>query len=302
MQDIAVSPLVFDPSRNTVECVIPVNDHEEAPHFSGLRKLLHFLCWILLYISLVMGTFTSQWVIKKLRAWNDEKFWNKTAAMMLSSVILFFGGLTVNIYTLVKTKDLYFWVFLGFTFLVLLRRVFWCIWIHTRNCTIGECWENINLCLTQAHGDLTSRNLCSCVFLYPAIFMACHHLLWILLGVITEPFWGFTILVAVIAVCVIFFFLFSELYNVFPAPQNFRPSEKSSSDKNMDVIIMSCILFVAVLSAFVLLLLVLFAVAQVFLSESLIATLIQNALTFVVTALFGYLRLSKGVKMMETPV
>ena len=65
---------------------------------------------------------------------------------------------------------------------------------------------------------------------------------------------------------------------------------------------MSCILFVAVLSAFVLLLLVLFAVAQVFLSESLIATLIQNALTFVVTALFGYLRLSKGVKMMETPV
>ena len=302
MQDIAVSPLVFDPSRNTVECVIPVNDHEEAPHFSGLRKLLHCLCWILLYISLVMGTFTSQWVIKKLRAWNDEKVWNKTAAMMLSSVILFFGGLTVNIYALVKTKDLYVWVFLGFTFLVLLRRVFWCIWIHKRNCTIRECWKNINLCLTQGHGDLTSRNLCSCVFLYPAIFMACHHLLWILLGVITEPFWGFTILVAVIAVCVIFFFLFSELYNVFPAPQNFRTSEKSSSDKNMDVIIMSCLLFLAVLSAFVLLLLVLFAVAQVFLSESLIATLIQNALTFVVTALFGYLRLSKGVKMMETPV
>ena len=71
-----------------------------------------------------MGTFTSQWVIKKLRAWNDEKVWNKTAAMMLSSVILFFGGLTVNIYALVKTKDLYVWVFLGFTFLVLLRRVF----------------------------------------------------------------------------------------------------------------------------------------------------------------------------------
>ena len=35
--------------------------------------------------------------------------------------------------------------------------------------------------------------------------MACHHLLWILLGVITEPFWGFTVLGAVISVCVIFY-------------------------------------------------------------------------------------------------
>lgn len=36
--------------------------------------------------------------------------------------------------------------------------------------------------------------------------------------------------------------------------------------------------------------LVLFAVAQVFLSKSLIATLVQNALTFVVTAWFEYSR------------
>ena len=35
--------------------------------------------------------------------------------------------------------------------------------------------------------------------------MACHHLLWILLGVITEPFWGFTVLGAVISVCAIFY-------------------------------------------------------------------------------------------------
>ena len=89
----------------------------------------------------------------------------------------------------------------------------------TRNSNIFKCCrEKINLCLTQGHGYSTSRNLYSCVFLYPAIFMACHHLLWILLGVITEPFWGFTILVAVIAVCAIFFFLVSELYCVSPPP------------------------------------------------------------------------------------
>ena len=71
----------------------------------------------------MIGTFTAQWVIKELKAWNDEKVWNKTTALMLSSVILFFGGLTINIYALVKNKDLYVGVFLGFIFFVLLQWV-----------------------------------------------------------------------------------------------------------------------------------------------------------------------------------
>ena len=313
MQDIAVNPLVFDPSRNTVECIIP--GHEKAPPLPGLKKLLHTLCWSLLYISLVMGTFTSQWVIKKLRAWNKEEIWNKerswkkTSAMMILSVFLFFGSLGINIYALIETRDLYVGVFLGFTFLVLLRRVVWCTWIHkdcnyNGNCNISECLKEFNLCVTQGHGHLTSRNFFSFVFLYPAIFMACHHLLWILLGVITEPFWGFTILVAVISVCTIFFFLVSELFDVLPAPQNSDPAQddQPSGDQKI-VFIMSFILSFAVLSAFVLLLLVLFAVAQVFLSESLVATLVQNALTIFVTVWFGYLGLKKdnhiGVKIME---
>ena len=324
MQDIAVNPLVFDPSRNTVECVIP--GHEKAPPLPGLKKLLHTLCWSLLYISLVMGTFTSQWVIKKLRAWNKEEIWNKerswkkTSAMMILSVFLFFGSLGINIYTLIETRDLYVGVFLGFTFLVLLRRVVWCTWIHKDcnyngngncncncNCNISECLKEFSLCVTQGHGHLTSRNFFSFVFLYPAIFMACHHLLWILLGVITEPFWGFTILVAVISVCTIFFFLVSELFDVLPAPQNSDPAQDDQpSGDQKKVFIMSFILSFAVLSAFVLLLLVLFAVAQVFLSESLVATLVQNALTIFVAVWFRYLGFKKdnhiGLKIMETTV
>ena len=265
-----------------------------------------------------MGTFTSQWVIKKLRAWNKEEIWNKerswkkTSAMMILSVFLFFGSLGINIYALIETRDLYVGVFLGFTFLVLLRRVVWCTWIHkdcnyNGNCNISECLKEFNLCVTQGHGHLTSRNFFSFVFLYPAIFMACHHLLWILLGVITEPFWGFTILVAVFSVCTIFFFLVSELFDVLPAPQNSDPAQDDQpSGDQKKVFIMSFILSFAVLSAFVLLLLVLFAVAQVFLSESLVATLVQNALTIFVTVWFGYLGLKKdnhiGVKIMETTV
>ena len=303
MQDIAVNPLVFDPSRNTVECIIP--GHEKAPPLPGLKKLLHTLCWSLLYISLVMGTFISQWVIKKLRewdkeeSWKNERSWKKIAAMMISSVFLFFGSLGINIYALIETKDLYVIVFLGFTIFVLLRRVVWCTGVHMDcNCirNIFECFKKFNLCVIQGHGHLTSKNFVSIVFLYPAIFMACHHLLWILLGVITEPFWGFTILVAVISVCTIFFFLVSELFDVLPAPQNSDPAQHDQpSGDQKKVFIMSFILSFAVLSAFVLLLLVLFAVAQVFLSESLVSTLVQNALTLFVAALVGYLGRKKEI-------
>ena len=50
----------------------------------------------------------------------------------------------------------------------------------------------------------------------------------------------------------------------FPHLKIFEPSEQPDSDQKMDMIIMSCIVSFAVLSAFVLLFLVLFAVAQVF--------------------------------------
>lgn len=93
-----------------------------------------------------------------------------------------------------------------------------------------------------------------------------------------------------------FFFLLSELCDVFPAPNNYEASEEPNANKDKFVITMSVTLTLAVLSAFVLLLLVLFAVAQVFLSESLISTLVQNILTFVVTAWFGYLGVKGGVR------
>lgn len=101
----------------------------------------------------------------------------------------------------------------------------------------------------------------------------------------------------------------SELYDVFCPPKHDEESEpdnsgearyeeaseEPSADKDNFVIIMSCIFTAAIVSAFVLLLLILFAVAQVFLSESLISTLVQTILTFVVTAWFGCLRVKGGV-------
>ena len=40
---------------NTVECVIP--RHGKAPQFSGVKQLLHGVCWSLQAISLAMSTY-----------------------------------------------------------------------------------------------------------------------------------------------------------------------------------------------------------------------------------------------------
>ena len=79
---MAVIPLVSDPRLNTVECVIP--GHGKAPQFSGVKQLLHSVCWSLLFISLAMSTLSSQLITVKLRSWDGEDdYRSKTAATML---------------------------------------------------------------------------------------------------------------------------------------------------------------------------------------------------------------------------
>lgn len=121
----------------------------------------------------------------------------------------------------------------------LLRRMVWCMYVHR-----WKWFRKRNL--NEGHGEKTTENLFSGVVLYPAAFIAYHHLLWILLAMITEPFWGFTVLVAVIALCTTFFFLVSELCCVFP-----RNSSPSEYRKEKFIFFMPFCLIVAVLFAFV---------------------------------------------------
>lgn len=280
LQDIAVIPLVSDPRLNTVECVIP--GHGKAPQFSGVKQLLHGVCWSFLAISLAMSTFSSQWIILKLKSWDGKKnCQSKIAAVMLLSLLLSVGGLGISLTNICLEHDnIYICVFFGSIWFVLLRRMVWCLYLRRWK------WFSIGN-LTEGHGKMPTENPFSGVVLYPAVFIAYHHLLWILLGIITEPHWGFTVLVAVVALYIMFFFSFSELYCV--------SSENSSSEKGQKsfICVMSFCLIIAILSAFVLFTLVLLVVAQVFLSKSLILALIQNILTCVVTVWFGYVNIFK---------
>jgi len=285
LQDLAIQPNIPDPRLNTAECVI--TGHDKASAFSGMKQLLHGVCWSLLIISLVISMFASQWLIVQLRNWSEPVEAeaqaaeasgprSSIAAVMILSIAVFAGGFALTIYALTKSQDSYTFVIFVIVILVLFRRTFWCIYIHRR--VTCKCR------LTLGHETDTSKNIVSCSILYPAVFMACHHLLWIFLGIITEPFWGITVLVAVVSAAAALYFLVYEFHKSFP------------KFKRSWIYFMSLILILGGFITFLLLMFVLFVVAQTFLSESLISAIVQNVLVLVATVWFGYLKHDMGEK------
>ena len=298
MQDIAISPNIPDPSLNTVECV--TMGHGKAPAFSDWKNLLHKVCWYILSISLIFSQVASQWLIVQLKEWNKKKNYSKVAAVMLLSLVVFISGFYLISYAwkCSGTTQKYARVFFICVMVVLARRVVWCL---GRICYSDE--ANINfktLCwfsLTKGHENDPSTNVISFFILYPAIFMACHHLLWILLGVITEPFWGISVLVAVISVSAILVFFFYDFYEYYLSHECIdRECERCSARRDWRreywfPFFMSLFLVLGSCAASVLLIIVLLVVAQSFLSESLVSTLVQNGLVFFSILWLGYLKL-----------
>lgn len=263
--------------------------HGKASHFTGWKQLFHWVCWCILCISLFVSQYASQWLIVQLRIWKKAKNDSKVVAVMWLSLVVFASGLLLIFCAWYRSTCVYVRVFFGFVMSVLFRRAVWCTCIH---CIFGDkkflwCFTKgheeprstkIDLCFIEGHKEPTSTNIISCFILYPAVFMACHHLLWILLGIITEPFWGISVLVAVLSISAVLFFLTYEFHKAFPSPECSIP------------FMMSLILIPGIFLVFVLLILVLLVISQSFLSESLISTLVQNGLVFFATLWLTYLK------------
>lgn len=286
--------------------------HEKAPPFPDWRNLLHGVCWCILCISLVFSQVASQWFIVQLREWKTsrveaEKRKNdsQVAAVMMLSIVVFITGLLLIFCTWSRSsfnQDYYMWAFFIFVVLVLARRALWCFWRICKSDNIDDLYK---LSLTNGHESDPSRNVFSFFTLYPAIFMACHHLLWILLGVITEPFWGVSVLVAVISVSAILVFFFYDFYEYYFSHERSDHENECSARRDWRCedwfsFFMSLFLVLGSCAAFVLLIIVLLVVAQSFLSESLVSTLVQNGLVFFSTLWLGYLKLHHAKKPAET--
>ena len=276
---MAIRPSVPDPSLNTAECVTP--GHGKAPVFPGIKQGLHGVCWCILIIAVVTSTIASQFLMVKLREFcsgneavkKAER--SKAAALVFLLPIVFIGGLVVIVLSLIRDQrefsNFYFtyvFYFLLVFLAVFLRRLIWCFYRNKGS------WKAMRrMSLDKGHNsEGTSKNFFSCFVAYPALFVVFHHLLWILFGITTEPFWAFPVLVSVIAVLFLLYFLVYQFHKEF----------------NMDVLKNLKAFFLILLSflVFVLLIFTLLLVGQAFLSNSLIANVVQGALVIVITYWF----------------
>ena len=240
-----------------------------------------------------------------MQEWSaDVQSKSRIAAVVVLSVLAFLGGLVLSILALVVSpSDRYALAFLVSFLLVLIRRFVWCF-------AVCGCRNKIfKICdLTSGHDKKTSTNFYSCTTIYPAMFVVCHHFLWIMLGIITEPYWAITILVAFCSFSAVLYFLIDALYKgwedycekkitarqdreIQRAGVNKEKKGKCQVHFEFGMMIVNILLGVVALVCLMILLLI---VAQPFLSENLISTIVQNGLTLAGTIWLGLLWHRRG--------
>ena len=133
--------------------------------------------------------------------------------------------------------DYYFITFSSIVILMLVI-LYWC---YKKECCNVQSWKN--------------------VIVYPSLFIAFHHLLWVLLGIITEPFWAIPVLVAVGSVLFVSYFLVYEYYLGMDGKLKYNKEFWS---------------FFLCFLGFLLLVFILLVVGQPFFSDSLIANVAQS--------------------------
>ena len=291
---MAIRPSVPDPSLNTAECVTP--GHGKAPAFPGIKQGLHGLCWCILIIAVVTSTIASQFLMVKLREFcsgneavkKAER--SKAAALVFLLPIVFIGGLVVIVLSLIRDQrefsNFYFtyvFYFLLVFLAVFLRRLIWCFYRNKGS------WKAMRrMSLDKGHNsEGTSKNFFSCFVAYPALFVVFHHLLWILFGITTEPFWAFPVLVSVIAVLFVLYFVVYQFHKEFG----------TDVCNNCQAVFLSLLSFLV----FVLLIFTLLLVGQAFLSDSLIANVVQGALVIVITYWFRSVHSESGEEHTVSP-
>ena len=299
LQSMAIRPTAPDPSQSTVKCVTA--GHGKASFTGFRKALHDIVCWIILLVALMLSLLVSQTLMvylnrakkvtkpaetseeasatpsielepvattaaptaaatreaieaaaaAKAAAAAAKAKANATLVLLWVVSILAFPA-TLIITLIIVTcfdqecdfnlaeyfkEDCYFVTFCIFVFVILGLSC----WFYKKSCCNVQCWQN--------------------VIVHPSLFIAFHHLLWVLLGIITEPFWAIPVLVAVSSVLFVLYFLVDEYY--------LGMNGKFTYTKELWFFV-SCFL------GFLLLILILVVVGQPFFSDSLIANVAQS--------------------------
>ena len=261
---MVIDPSKFNPSLNRVECVVEASSRH---NFRNVEKAFPQICWLILCSSLIGSNLISMLFLQycKERYQGDHEQSAKVKSALLFVFVLFWLGVVEAIVAAVYSTQLqvlYPLIYLFFIFLVCLRRFLYCLnggHIHRHNCTISWKFEK---------GDEAEPAWGFLCTAYPGCFIAVHHTLWVMIGIITEPFWALPILTTIVMLAFLFYVLSSFFFSY------------AKWDKWQAI---NFALLVVVGMSIMLVQFSFFLIGQQFFDESLISGAIQSALVVIIS-------------------
>ena len=197
-----------------------------------------------------------------------ERYQGKQSAEVKSALllvfVLFWLGVVEAIFAAgssTQLQVLYPLIYLCFIFLVCLRRFLYCLHaghIHRYNGRISWKFDK------NGEAEPAWGFLCTA---YPGCFIAVHHTLWVMIGIITDPFWALPILTTILMLSFLFYVTSSLFFSY--------ATWNKSHAINFTLFVVGGISIILVLFSF-------FLIGQQFFAENLISGAIQALLVVII--------------------
>ena len=272
LEDIAISPSSFNPSLNSVECVA---DGGYENHLKNINKAFPQICWLILFSSLIGSNLIRMLVLKYCRGESSR------AKSILSLVfVVLLCGTIVAIVAVIYSRQAQ--IIYPLTYLLFILLIFLLCSVYYLFQASNEDNKINIVCLKFGNdGKLHSESILLWTT-YPGIFIAVHHALWVMIGIITEPYWALPVATSFI----MFAFLFYVLSALYFSPK--YPKKWDTSAKiNFGFMIAAGISVVMVQLSFLL-------VGNQFFDESLLSSAIQSALVVIISIWFRSIKDEKA--------
>lgn len=261
LEDIAISPPQFNPSLNHVECVV---EEGSSDRFDSVKKTFPQICWIFWLFSLIGSYFISILCIQLFNENYDNSDDVVVKATLFFLLVAFCLGLisaiTAICYSAEGNQVVYPLVYLFSIILVFLRGFFYC---------------RSNLKPDAQVNPRTPHSL-SPYAVDPGCFIVVHYVLWMMIGMITEPFWAIPVVTSCAAV-IILFYLSAFFYLS-------TDRQWDSRDKvNLAMLVFAVLSTISVQFSF-------FLVGSHFFNEGLVSSIIPSVLVVILSVWFKFFK------------
>ena len=262
---MVIDPSKFNPSLNRVECVVEASSRH---NFRNVEKAFPQICWLILCSSLIGSNFISTLFLrycKKHYQGNPESRSKVKSALFVIFVLFWLGTAVAFLaaFYSIQLQILYPLMYLFFIFFVCVRRFLYCLCRgHIDSDIHGKTWWKFG---KTGEAEPVKGFLCT---VYPGCFIAVHHTLWVMIGIITEPFWALPIITALVMIAFLFYVLSSLFFSL------------KTWDRWQTI---NFALLVAVGMSVILVQFSFFIIGQQFFDESLISGAIQSALVVIIS-------------------